>query len=489
MSRMSSPRPMSGVKFRPMPKKIRTVRTAEPSVLSMLIFGGLLLFTLFFCDTVSASPLDFGTFRLGTDQGAVLIVGGIQGDEPGGFSAATLLATRYEIQKGSIWVVPNLNFHSIIKRSRGLHGDMNRKFARMEENDPEFSTVRRIQDLICDEQVSLVLNLHDGSGYYRPEYENKLQNPSRWGQSIIIDQTHMADGVFMGNLEENASKVASAVNNSLEKPLHAIHVHNTNTALGDREMEKSLSWYAVRHGKPAFGLEASKEFPTALRAYYHLSMVESFLRLAGVEFTRNFELTPAGIKTALGEHLGVSFADNRIFLPLEDARPSIVGLPLSRSSITSAITSKPIMAVMPCKDGGICIHYGNRTISRIKPEWREMDNTLDSLEVMVDGQPRIAMFGQVVDVEKTVLVKKTPGYRVNAIGADKGQPDESGIPIARKDFRKSYSLDKSGNIFRVEVYRGDTFAGMFLLRFCKPGKLARAENMPDLPGPESSLGF
>ena len=95
-----------------------------------------------------AFSLDFTTIRLGDAARVVLVVGGIQGDEPGGFSAATLLATRYDIQEGAVWVVPNLNFPSIIKRSRGLHGDMNRKFARLDESDPEFPTVRRIQELI-----------------------------------------------------------------------------------------------------------------------------------------------------------------------------------------------------------------------------------------------------------------------------------------------------------------------------------------------------
>ncbi len=63
-------------------------------------------------------PMDFCLFRLGHGSPTALLFGGIQGDEPGGFSAATLLATRYEINRGSIWVVPNLNFPSIIKRSR-----------------------------------------------------------------------------------------------------------------------------------------------------------------------------------------------------------------------------------------------------------------------------------------------------------------------------------------------------------------------------------
>ena len=181
-----------------------------------------------------AFPLDFTTIRLGSAPRVVLVIGGIQGDEPGGFSAATLLATRYEIRAGAVWVVPNLNFPSIIKRSRGLHGDMNRKFARLDENDPEFSTVRRIQELIRHPDVGLVLNLHDGSGYYRRDYQNALCNPARWGQSVIIDQDGLPSGVFMNALAEEAARVTEEVNRRLIKPLHALHVHNTNTAAGDK---------------------------------------------------------------------------------------------------------------------------------------------------------------------------------------------------------------------------------------------------------------
>ncbi|MDO5484480.1 MAG: M99 family carboxypeptidase catalytic domain-containing protein, partial [Desulfovibrionaceae bacterium] len=342
-------------------------------------------------------PLDFSIFRLGHAERVALVIGGIQGDEPGGFSAATLLATRYEIQKGAVWVVPNLNFPSIIRRSRGVYGDMNRKFALLDKNDPEFPTVRRIQELIRQPAVGLVLNLHDGSGYYRPAFESKLCSPARWGQSVIIDQADLPQA-FMGSLAEVATAVTEEVNRHLLAPLHKLHVHNTRTAEGDREMEKSLSYYAVRQGKAAFGLEASKEFPVALRAYYHLHMVEAFLRQAGICFSRDFELTPKGVAGALRSNLGVSFADNRIFLPLEDVREQINYLPLPRGSHARAVTSKPIMAVLPCRgqgqEEGLCIHYGNRIITLIRPDWRDMDDSLAVLSVTVDGRQEQLSFGQ-----------------------------------------------------------------------------------------------
>lgn len=440
----------------------------------------------------AAPSLDFTAIKLGNAERAMLVVGGIQGDEPGGFSAATLLATRYEIQEGELIVVPNLNFPSIIRRSRGLHGDMNRKFARLDESDPEFSTVRRIQDLISQERIFLVLNLHDGSGFYRPSREDNLRNPSRWGQSIIIDQENLDDDVFMRSLHEIATNVAAIVNKALINAGHAIHVRNTRTAEGDREMEKSLSYYAVRKKKAAFGLEASKEFPVALRAYYHLVMIECFMELAGLRFSRDFELTPAGIEKALRANLDITFAENRIFLPLDNARNAINYLPLPRDGADNAITSKPIMAVVPCADksGRLCVHYGNRTLAYIRPDWHESDDSIDGVWITVDGKEKLAPFGHVIDVHKNLKIRKTPGYRINAIGYGNSLKDESEIVLARKDFDSSFSVDRDGRLFRVEVYRGKKFSGMFLARFGKTGRAAmNKNNLPDVKGRESKLGY
>lgn len=434
-----------------------------------------------------------------TTPPVVLVVGGIQGDEPGGFSAATLLTTHYTIQKGALWVVPNLNFPSIIMRSRGLHGDMNRKFAKLDNSDPEFGTVRRIQELISHPRVSLVLNLHDGSGYYRQTYEDKLRNPNRWGQSVIIDQEALS-GAFMGALGEEARQAAETANTKLLSPQHILHVHNTKTAEGDHEMDKSLSYYAVRQGKAAFGLEASKEFSVEVRAYYHLLMVESFLAQAGVTFTRGFELNPEGVRGALLENLGVSFADNKIFLPLEDVRPAINLLPLSKDAPAQAVTSKPIMAVLPCakgEEGQYCVHYGNRMITLIRPDWREMDHSITGMRVLADGREAQAPFGQILEVSKSLVVQPAQGYRVNAIGYDSGRKDESGETMTLKDFQARFSVDRQGRLYRVEVYKDQRFSGMFLVRFVSGANRLTSndplpttkDRLPDRPGQESTLGF
>lgn len=190
-------------------------------------------------------------------------MGGIQGNKPDGFSAASLLATRYSIKRGNVWVVPNLNFSSIISSSRGLYGDMNWKFAALQPSDPEYATVKAIQKMILNQQVDLILNLHDGSRFYRPQYENTLCNPRRWGQCIVIDQeavdAHIAKNHDFMHLEKLGERVAARINRQLLDKKHTYHIKNTTTRNFDHEMKKTLSYFAVRAAKAAFGLKAGKE--------------------------------------------------------------------------------------------------------------------------------------------------------------------------------------------------------------------------------------
>ena len=189
-----------------------------------------------------ANNLQFTLHKLesGKQGKTILVIGGIQGDEPGGFNADSLLVTHYQVNKGNIWVVPNLNFDSIIHRSRGRNGDMNRKFANVSETDPDYDAVQRIKQLIKDDQVDYIFNLHDGSGFYRETYIDKLHSPDRWGQSIIIDQETL-DGHALGNMGEVAEGMVKCVNKRLLDREHIYRVKNARTREGDEEMEKTLT--------------------------------------------------------------------------------------------------------------------------------------------------------------------------------------------------------------------------------------------------------
>ncbi|SHN49245.1 M99 family carboxypeptidase catalytic domain-containing protein [Desulfovibrio litoralis] len=428
----------------------------------------------------------------------VLIVGGIQGDEPGGFSAASLLVTNYTITKGEVWVVPSLNFNSMVTRNRGTLGDMNRKFAYISKDDPDKEIIQHIKVLIEQPEVSLVLNLHDGSGFYRPQHEDDLHSPKRWGQSLIIDNTIMKDSSHKVDLEKLGSEVLSEVNKRLVKPEHRLYLHNTRTPAGNKEMEKTLSYYAYLKGKPAFGLEASKEFSTEYRAYYHLLMIEAFLKQYNVEFKRDFSLTPKGILAALNRDVKLSAEENRIVLPLENARQLITMLPMKKRTDSDLKPSKPIMTVIQ-KNNSYQILYGNRFLTQVKPVFMDFDNSLNEVEIVVDDMKKKVKFGEVLKVGSTFSVSEIKGIRVNAIGAQKGDPKrngcESGVVLTKKDFIESYSVDNAANLYRIELYKGKAFAGMILIDFSK--KQTRQEKTATLnkgvlseqKGQENSLGF
>lgn len=114
----------------------------------------------------------------------LMLIGGIQGNEPGGFLSADLYADM-RLEKGNLIVVPRANFYSIITNQRGPNGDMNRKF-NLEDNAStmEDQIVSILKKLISESDY--LLNLHDGAGYYHPTYIDKWRNPGLFGQSIVF---------------------------------------------------------------------------------------------------------------------------------------------------------------------------------------------------------------------------------------------------------------------------------------------------------------
>jgi hypothetical protein len=423
----------------------------------------------------------------------LLVVGGIQGDEPGGFSAASLLVTHYRIKSGNVWVVPNLNFPSIITSARGTFGDMNRKFAHIAASDPDYEAVRHIQRIILEPQVDLVLNLHDGSGYYRSAWEGPLRNPKRWGQCIVIDQEQVDDEVVQNprfkNLQTIARNVKNDVNVKLLRYLHAYRIKNTTTRNFDTEMEKTLSYFAVRAGKAAFGLEASKELPAAWRVYYHTCLLEAFMREMGIEFEREFHLSPSGVALALNQNVSVSLYNKRTVLKLENARAATGGfVPVHKDASLDTEPSNPLLAVLPGEKQWLVV-YGNRTLTRFTPEYLDFDDSIKEVELLVDGRPLTAGIGDVVPVLESFAVKGRQGYRVNAIGAALGA-DEADMPLKAEYFASKFSLDRAGKIYRVEFYKDKAFCGMILVNF-QPEQSQSPSAIPltaGSRGEESSLG-
>lgn len=436
-----------------------------------------LLILLFFWGAAAGAKdyPDFSIHKLESGQAGntLLVVGGIQGDEPGGFNAAALLVTHYNIRRGNVWVVPNLNFISIIQRSRGVYGDLNRKFAALQSTDPEYNTIKKIKRIILDDQVDVVLNLHDGSGFYRPRYVSRMHNPQRWGQCVIIDQERIKAEYF-GNLGDMARQVVSEVNLHLFSGEHVYSVKNTRTSLGDAEMAKTLTYFAVCNDKSAFGIEVSKSLPTHKRTFYHLRMLESYMSLLGIEYERNFPLTVNGVRDAINKDVKLAFYDNKILLDVANARDRLGYIPFKKGSDIIFSPSNPLLTLVN-SGTSFKVYHGNRRLTRLYPEYFEYDLSIDSITMQIDGNEKKVGFGKMLEVDSRFKVVPEKGYRVNVIGFKKaGVVNEAGILIGRNDIQQRFSVDKSGRIFRVEVYRGNKFSGMLLVNFIDKAKILRA---------------
>lgn len=194
----------------------------------------------------------------------IMLIGGIQGDEPGGYLTADLYAD-INLKRGNLIVVPRANFYSILLNQRnGMTGDMNRKFAENDtaERSMEQEIVSILKGLIGE--ADCLLNLHEGSGFYNPEWKNEQENPDRFGQSIIYDAKsfYVEKNRQVLDLESLATRITERVNGQIANTRHHFRPNNHDTVANDTrhaEQRKSATYYALtQEGIPAFGIETSK---------------------------------------------------------------------------------------------------------------------------------------------------------------------------------------------------------------------------------------
>jgi hypothetical protein len=236
----------------------------------------------------AGTDYELNVYRIqGTTAGkTILIIGGIQGDEPGGFLSADLYADM-RLEKGNLIVVPRANFYSILLNQRQVNEDMNRKFSKTSQRNFETHVVTILKGLI--EESDCLLNLHDGSGFYSETWQDDMRNPMRFGQSIIADceeYNNPKTGSVI-NLGDMARKVIEEINKNIQNPQFFFkfnnHKTNESTTLHP-EQRKSATYYALFScGIPAFGIESSKTLPLDKRILHHKLAVNSFMKMFDIQ--------------------------------------------------------------------------------------------------------------------------------------------------------------------------------------------------------------
>ncbi|WP_187646917.1 M99 family carboxypeptidase catalytic domain-containing protein [Nitrosophilus labii] len=425
-----------------------------------------ILLLLFIFSSIWGAKLHFKLYKKESlnPSNTLLVIGGVHGDEPGGYFAASFLVKYYVIKKGALWVVPNLNFDSIVKFRRGIYGDMNRKFATIKKNDPDFKIVKDIKEIILSKNVDLILNLHDGRGYYREKWENTIFNPYAWGQACIIDQKEI-DGCRFGNLNEIAQKVNSALNKRLKKRHHAFHIKNTKTKFKDEQMRLSLTYFAITHNKPALAIETSKHIKDlATKIYYQLNAIEEFMKILEIEFERKFELNVKTINELLNNDLGNIVINKNTVLPLKNIKKSVRFFPMTGKNIHYE-SKDPLVTVIKAGKN-YAIYRAYKKLTTLYPQYFKPDCKIKNVTFEVDENKKYIPIPSIINVKKSFKVLASNDIRVNVIGySKKGFKNENGIEIEKKECQDRYSIDKLHKKYRVEFYKDKSFCGSVIVSF------------------------
>ena len=424
-----------------------------------------IVFLPFFC--LFASNSDFSLYKKETNpsEHTLLIIGGIHGDEPGGYFAPAFLERYYKIKSGNLWIIPNLNVDSIMANNRGIYGDMNRKFSIADKKDEDYITVNKIKELILEKNVHLILNLHDGYGFYRNKYENAIFNPNSWGQATIIDQEKIDDK--FGNLDEIANKVNTSLNNEgLFKDFHSFGVKNTQTKFKDEQMQLSLTYFAVTNNKPAFAIETSKNITDlTYKVIYQLKSIEEFMKIMDIEFEREVDINNyEEVKKRVYDFGKVTINDN-ISLDLSDIKNSIKFLPMKKSD--NKIEFNHSLAKAKFDDNKYEIYVGNIKVCELSPQVFDMETSQNKIKILLDGKEIETSFGTQIDIKNDFKILKSD-LRANIIGFSKdGRDSEDEILIKKSDIQNNYSIDNNSAKYRAEFYKDGKFCGMIILNFLK----------------------
>lgn len=235
----------------------------------------LLLVLLLFPATLWASPspafvllpdtpyaTDVYLLHGGQSGPAVLILGGIHGNEPAGAAAAARL-TDISLTKGTLVIVPQVNKLALAQDIRTLPeiGDINRAYPGKATGFPAERLAAGIMDLVAKYNVSVFIDLHEGRTFHRLDKTSV-------GQMILFAPNTKSTDLALGALE--------AVNQGLEPKYKKF-------ALGAHPIPYSGAWYAgEKLGLTAFTVETSGEQSLEDRVGQHLTIVKYILGAEGL---------------------------------------------------------------------------------------------------------------------------------------------------------------------------------------------------------------
>ena len=164
---------------------------------------------------------------------------------------------------------------------------MNRLFNLPPNNsNPDAKVVNLAKQLI--RQSDYVLNLHQGYDFYNPRWISRKRNPSKWGQSNVIDTAtyHLPDGqkLELGNYAKAGRPTGQSGKSRPGLPLRGQQHQYRGQVVAAQEQRGSLTYYSLyQQQKIALGLEATKNCSLAEAISYLTIAINAAIEEAGIQ--------------------------------------------------------------------------------------------------------------------------------------------------------------------------------------------------------------
>jgi len=288
----------------------------------------------------------------GVEGPALLITGGVHGNEPAGYRAAEQVR-HWPIVRGRLLVVPQANVPGLEANKRNLprepedRSDLNRNFPgpNAKKDDARGTIARALWQFIRDVKPDWVLDLHEGYAF-RASHKPPKGKKKSTGSSLIYRRS-MARDV----LDPIARRMQEAVNATVDDPDRRF------VLLGGGPVSTGLVGASNRHlGIPGMILETTfKGQPVSLRTRQHRTMVNVFMREIGMIDRDCVDVmvpSARGGATCVALYDGAGTGQSRDEVAaIVDAAPGMALHHLGPADMTRAVLARFHVVVLPGGSG------------------------------------------------------------------------------------------------------------------------------------------
>ncbi len=201
--------------------------------------------------------------RSGARPGPTIVVmGGLHGDESAGFLAARQLK-NWDVQSGTLVVVPDANAPAIKANRRFVERNMNALFPGRKDGDGNERLAYELWQLIKHWKPDLLLTLHESRGFY-------AENRARYGQTFTFD---------LPNDRARFARVANAANAQIAPTRERFQ-------LKMEAFPTCPTYCATKYlGIPATSIETARPLPLARRVDYQMRALRAFFAEWNMQIT------------------------------------------------------------------------------------------------------------------------------------------------------------------------------------------------------------